>query len=205
MTRAIPQLFKRALIAGPVRPYRTVAALTVATLTLSAAAAVQVQAQATAPPQLDLFSLLAALLTPQSIAISAAAPAPVEAPPPPPVDDSFMRPVDGEMLSGFGRRSDGWHSGLDLRGRTGDPIHASRKGTVTGQACGRGYGVCSMIDHGGGITTLYAHMSRKEVSGGPVERGQVIGYVGCTGSCETPHVHFEVRQSGVRMDPLSYL
>ncbi|CAN5852628.1 hypothetical protein BH23ACT12_BH23ACT12_06270 [soil metagenome] len=55
------------------------------------------------------------------------------------------------------------------------------------------------------LATLYAHMSRKLVSAGPVDRGQVIGFVGCTGSCETPHIHFEIRQNGVRVDQLGYL
>lgn len=210
MTRAIPHLFTRARRRDPRpdqasrRPFRTVGALTVAALTMSTAAAVQVQAAPT--PTFDLFALLTALLTPPPIAISAQAPpAPAEPPPPAPVDESFMLPVEGEFLSGFGGRSDGWHSGIDLRGRTGDPIHASKRGTLLGGGCGTGYGVCSMIDHGNGVTTLYAHMSRKEIRSGPVERGQVIGYVGCTGSCETPHVHFEVRQDDVRMDPQGYL
>ena len=136
--------------------------------------------------------------------VAAIKPLPV-APPPPPVDDSYLRPVGGEFLSGFGARSDGMHTGVDLRGRTGEPIVASRKGTVSGAACGSGYGICTMIDHGDGITTLYAHMSLKVLAGGSVERGQVIGLVGCTGSCETPHVHFEVRLNGVRVDPIFYL
>lgn len=123
-----------------------------------------------------------------------------------PVSDSgYLRPVGGEFLSGFGVRSDGMHTGIDLRGRTGEPILASRSGTVSGAACGSGYGICSMIDHGGGVTTLYAHMSLKVVTGGHVERGQVIGLVGCTGSCESPHLHFEVRLNGARVDPVFYL
>lgn len=133
------------------------------------------------------------------------APAPLA--PPPAVDSGtgYLRPVGGEFLSGFGVRSDGMHTGNDLRGRTGEPILASQSGTVSGAACGSGYGICTMIDHGGGVTTLYAHMSVKVVAGGTVERGQVIGLVGCTGSCETPHVHFEVRLNGARVDPLLYL
>jgi murein DD-endopeptidase MepM/ murein hydrolase activator NlpD len=131
---------------------------------------------------------------------------PLSAPPvPPSVDSSYLRPVGGELMSGFGARSDGMHTGVDLRGRTGDPILASRRGTVSAAACGSGYGICTMIDHGGGVTTLYAHMSLKVLTGGPVERGQVIGLVGCTGSCEAPHVHFEVRLNGVRVDPIFYL
>ncbi len=133
------------------------------------------------------------------------APAPLA--PQPRVDSGsgYLRPVGGEFLSGFGVRSDGMHTGIDLRGRTGEPILASQSGTVSGAACGSGYGICTLIDHGGGVTTLYAHMSVKVVAGGTVERGQVIGLVGCTGSCETPHVHFEVRLNGARVDPIFYL
>jgi murein DD-endopeptidase MepM/ murein hydrolase activator NlpD len=137
--------------------------------------------------------------------VAAVKPFPLAPPPPAPVDSSYLRPVGGELMSGFGARSDGMHTGVDLRGRTGEPILASRKGTVSGAACGSGYGICTMIDHGGGVTTLYAHMSLKVLAGGSVERGQVIGLVGCTGSCESPHVHFEVRLNGVRVDPAFYL
>ena len=140
--------------------------------------------------------------------VAAVNPLPVDAPPPPPspaTDSNHLRPVGGELMSGFGVRSDGMHTGVDLRGRTGDPILASRKGTVSGAACGSGYGICRMIDHGGGVTTLYAHMNLKVLTGSSVERGQVIGLVGCTGSCESPHLHFEVRLNGVRVDPLLYL
>ncbi|HKY47736.1 MAG TPA: M23 family metallopeptidase, partial [Acidimicrobiia bacterium] len=60
--------------------------------------------------------------------------------------------------------------------------------------------------HGGGMSTLYAHQSSIAVSVGEVvTRGEVIGYVGCTGSCTGPHLHFEVRLSGVPVDPLQYL
>lgn len=137
--------------------------------------------------------------------VAAIRPLPAAPAPPLSLDSSYLRPVGGELMSGFGSRSDGMHTGVDLRGRTGDPVLASRKGTVSGAACGSGYGICTMIDHGGGVTTLYAHLSLKVLTAGPVERGQVIGLVGCTGSCEAPHVHFEVRVHGVRVDPLFYL
>jgi murein DD-endopeptidase MepM/ murein hydrolase activator NlpD len=69
-----------------------------------------------------------------------------------------------------------------------------------------GYGRAVVIDHGGGITTLYAHQSQMAVSvGQTVDRGQVVGHVGCSGSCTGPHLHFEVRKSGVPVDPLGYL
>ncbi|MDQ4148951.1 MAG: peptidoglycan DD-metalloendopeptidase family protein [Actinomycetota bacterium] len=117
----------------------------------------------------------------------------------------FMRPVAGRITSGFGRRWGRAHTGVDMDGSTGDPIRAAKAGRILGVSCGGGYGNCTVIDHGGGITTLYAHMSRKAVSGGTVERGQVIGYVGCTGSCTGSHLHFEVRVNGAPQNPMRYL
>jgi murein DD-endopeptidase MepM/ murein hydrolase activator NlpD len=199
MTRA-PESYVRARL-----PLRATAALCIV---LSIGALLPGASHAAAAPEFDLVALLTALLLPPAIAVSAplaAAPPKALPTPPDPVDDSFLQPVDGEFLSGFGPRADGMHSGLDLRGRTGDPIRASRGGSIWAQACGSGYGICTIVDHGSGLSTLYAHMSSKTVGSGRVERGQVIGLVGCTGSCETPHVHFEVRENGVRMDPLRYL
>ena len=117
----------------------------------------------------------------------------------------FIRPVAGRVTSGFGRRWGRAHTGVDMDGSTGDPIRAAKSGTIIGVACGGGYGNCSIIDHGGGVTTLYAHMSRKAVGGGPVKQGQVIGYVGCTGSCTGSHLHFEVRVNGAPRNPMGYL
>jgi murein DD-endopeptidase MepM/ murein hydrolase activator NlpD len=97
------------------------------------------------------------------------------------------------------------HTGVDMDGNTGQPIRAAKSGRILGVACGGGYGNCTVIDHGGGVSTLYAHMSRKAVSGGSVERGQVIGYVGCTGSCTGSHLHFEVRVNGNPRNPMGYL
>lgn len=202
MTRAIPPLLQRARVRTRSR------FLPVALATLAAGPALMGSASASVIPKLDLAALLTALLTPPAVIAPTPVVQTVPEPLPAPVapeDDSFLLPVAGEFLSGFGSRSDGMHTGIDLRGATGDPIQAAKKGVVIRQACGSGYGTCTMIDHGGGLTTLYAHMSRKLVSAGPVNRGQVIGFVGCTGSCETPHVHFEIRQDGVRMDPLGYL
>lgn len=153
----------------------------------------------------NLVGLLQTLLKPAT-APAAPAPARLEIPASLVVaDDSYLRPIEGEMLSGFGPRSDGMHTGMDIRGATGTPIRATRKGVILSGPCGSGYGTCSMIDHGGGITSLYAHMSRKQPNIGLVDRGQVIGYVGCTGSCETPQLHFEIRQNGVRKDPAGFL
>jgi murein DD-endopeptidase MepM/ murein hydrolase activator NlpD len=117
----------------------------------------------------------------------------------------FVRPVAGGVTSPYGRRWGRAHTGVDMDGNTGDPIRAVKDGTVLGVSCGGGYGLCTLIDHGGGIVTLYAHMSRKTVSGGRVSRGQVIGYVGCSGSCTGSHLHFEVRVNGAPRNPMSYL
>jgi murein DD-endopeptidase MepM/ murein hydrolase activator NlpD len=65
-----------------------------------------------------------------------------------------------------------------------------------------GYGTFVIIDHGGGLATAYGHQSRSRRSGGRASRrGQVIGYVGCTGHCFGPHLHFEVRINGSRRRP----
>lgn len=117
----------------------------------------------------------------------------------------WVRPVNGRVTSGFGRRWGRAHTGVDLDGSTGDPIRAAKDGTVLGVNCGGGYGRCTIIDHGGGVTTLYAHMSRKSVSGGSVKAGQVIGSVGCTGSCTGSHLHFEVRINGTPRNPMNYI
>ncbi|MEO7803144.1 MAG: peptidoglycan DD-metalloendopeptidase family protein [Actinomycetota bacterium] len=117
----------------------------------------------------------------------------------------FVWPLRGAVTSPYGRRWGGFHSGIDIDGNTGNPIVASKAGTIAGVTCGSGYGICTVIDHGGGVSTLYAHQSRKAVSGGHVNQGQVIGYVGCTGSCTGSHLHFEVRVNGSPQNPRNFL
>ena len=114
-------------------------------------------------------------------------------------------PLNGPMGSPFGPRGGGFHYGIDILAPTGTPIRAARDGTVAGVSCGTGYGICTIIDHGGGVATLYAHMSRKIVTGGHVSAGEVIGLVGCTGYCSGPHLHCEVRINGSPRNPRSYL
>jgi murein DD-endopeptidase MepM/ murein hydrolase activator NlpD len=114
-------------------------------------------------------------------------------------------PVHGIITSPFGPRVGGFHYGIDIAAPTGTPIHAAKSGTVLSISCGSGYGICTIIDHGGGIETLYAHQSRKIIQGGPVTQGEVIGLVGCTGDCTGPHVHFEVRVNGTPHNPIQYL
>ncbi len=121
-------------------------------------------------------------------------------------------PVNGAVGSPFGYRVHPilgvkrLHTGVDINAASGAPIVASGAGTVILAQTYGGYGRAVVIDHGGGLTTLYAHQSQMAVSvGEEVSRGEVIGYVGCSGSCTGPHLHFEVRVSGVPVDPLGYL
>lgn len=117
-------------------------------------------------------------------------------------------PVRGPITSPFGPRPSlgGFHYGIDIGAPTGTPIHAAKAGVIASVNCGTGYGICTIVDHGGGLTTLYAHQSRTvSVAGAHVAQGQVIGYVGCTGFCTGPHLHFEVRIDGVPHNPILYL
>jgi murein DD-endopeptidase MepM/ murein hydrolase activator NlpD len=121
-------------------------------------------------------------------------------------------PIIGRVSSPFGYRVHPilgvrkLHTGIDISGSTGTPISAAADGTVILSQTYGGYGRAVVIDHGGGMATLYAHQSSIAVSvGDVVSRGEVIGYVGCTGSCTGPHLHFEVRLNGVPVDPMQYL
>jgi murein DD-endopeptidase MepM/ murein hydrolase activator NlpD len=110
------------------------------------------------------------------------------------------------VTSGFGWRWGRMHEGIDIAAPFGAPIHAAAAGTVI--YCGwlGGYGNLIVIDHGGGLATAYGHQSSLAVGcGTSVGQGQVVGYVGCTGHCFGPHVHFEVRVNGSPVDPLGYL
>jgi murein DD-endopeptidase MepM/ murein hydrolase activator NlpD len=98
------------------------------------------------------------------------------------------------------------HEGIDIGVAYGTPIHAAAAGRVIYCGWEEGYGNLTVIDHGNGIATAYGHQSSIAVScGEDVSQGQVIGYVGCTGHCTGPHLHFEVRVNGSPVDPLGYL
>jgi murein DD-endopeptidase MepM/ murein hydrolase activator NlpD len=125
---------------------------------------------------------------------------------------AFNWPADGPVTSSFGWRQHpiygGWrmHTGIDLGAGYGQPIRASDGGTVIYSGWCGGYGNLVMIDHGKGITTLYGHCSSISVSNGQsVSKGQVIARVGSTGNSTGPHLHFEVRQNGVPINPWGYL
>src|SRR4051812_28813225 len=115
-------------------------------------------------------------------------------------------PVSGPITSPFGWRWGRMHQGIDIGASSGTPIHAAAAGTVIYCGWEQGYGNFVVIDHGGGLATAYGHQSQIAVScGEQVSQGQVIGYVGCTGHCFGPHLHFEVRVDGGARDPLGYL
>ena len=117
----------------------------------------------------------------------------------------FIWPVSGPVVSGFGMRWGRMHEGIDIAAGYGSPIRAAASGQVIYAGWMGGYGNLIIIDHGNGIATAYAHQSSFAVGGGVVSQGQTIGYIGCTGHCYGPHLHFEVRVNGAAVDPLGYL
>ena len=121
-------------------------------------------------------------------------------------DSGFIWPINGGITSPYGERWGRMHTGIDIDGSTGDPVVASKSGRVIMASSYSGYGNAVIIDHGGGFSTLYGHLSAFEVSGGQdVSQGEIIGRVGCTGSCTGDHLHFEVRVNGSPRNPLDYL
>jgi murein DD-endopeptidase MepM/ murein hydrolase activator NlpD len=118
----------------------------------------------------------------------------------------FIWPVNGPVVSPFGMRWGRLHAGIDIAVPSGTPIRAAKSGTVALAAPYGGYGNYTCIDHGGGVSSCYAHQSSFAVgTGESVSQGQVIGYSDCTGSCLGPHLHFEIRINGTPVDPLGYL
>lgn len=116
-------------------------------------------------------------------------------------------PVDGVMTSPYGVRLRGWspgmHHGVDVAAPTGTPIRAMKNGRVEHAGAWGGYGLSVVIDHGRNVRTLYAHMSRIDVSAGQrVRGGDVIGAVGATGNATGPHLHFEIWRWGRTEDPV---
>jgi murein DD-endopeptidase MepM/ murein hydrolase activator NlpD len=118
----------------------------------------------------------------------------------------FIWPVGGSVTSPFGMRWGRMHEGIDIAVPAGTPIKAADSGTVAIAAPTGGYGNYTCVNHGGGLSTCYAHQSSFAVGvGDSVSQGQVIGSVGCTGSCFGDHLHFEVRVDGAAVDPMGYL
>lgn len=98
------------------------------------------------------------------------------------------------------------HTGVDLSAASGTPVVAALDGTARVVHALTGYGLHVIIDHGGGLTTLYGHLDSVAVSDGEsVSTGERIGTVGSTGNSTGPHLHFEVRRDGVAVDPQDYV
>ena len=128
------------------------------------------------------------------------------------VSGKMMDPVQGPITSQFGNRFhpvlgySRFHSGTDFGVDTGTPIQAAETGIVIFAGWYGGYGNAVILDHGGGLTTLYGHASRLNVSEGEtVKKGDAIAAVGTTGLSTGPHLHFEVRLNGEPVDPMNYL
>jgi murein DD-endopeptidase MepM/ murein hydrolase activator NlpD len=116
---------------------------------------------------------------------------------------AFAWPVVGQITQAYREK----HPALDLGAPYGSPVYAAQAGTVTHSGWARtGYGYTVILDHGEGMQSLYSHMKGAWVTvGQKVERGQLIGEVGSTGHSTGPHVHFEIRVDGKRVDPSGYL
>jgi len=119
---------------------------------------------------------------------------------------------DVDMSSPFGMRMDPFvrgpaiHTGIDLRGDTGDPVRATANGRVTTASWQGGYGKMVEIDHGNGLSTRYGHMSVIDVKvGDQVRIGQTIGKIGSTGRSTGPHLHYETRINDEAVDPQRFL
>ncbi len=143
-----------------------------------------------------------------------AAEAPPPPPPPPPPEQSteaLQWPANGPKTSDYGWRTHPifgtrrFHAGIDIGAGYGSAVVAAGTGTIVFVGMKGGYGNTVIVDHGGGIATLYAHQSQLAVgSGESVRRGEVVGYVGSTGYSTGPHLHFEVRVNGTPVDPMGY-
>lgn len=122
-------------------------------------------------------------------------------------------PVQGRLESGFGGRrnpfggsSYEFHPGQDIVAAWGSPVIAGAGGKVAFAGWQNGYGRLVVIDHGGGLTTRYGHLSHLDVSVGQMlKRGEFLGRVGSTGRSTGPHLHYEIRINEQPVDPLQYL
>ena len=121
-------------------------------------------------------------------------------------------PIQGKLISGYGRQKNTefntytFNSGIDISAPLGQVVHASGSGEVIYTGNIKGYGQIIIIDHGGRVTTLYAHLSKILVDiGGKVKKGQIVGQVGDSGGVSSTRLHFEVRVEGKPTDPMNWL
>jgi len=122
------------------------------------------------------------------------------------------KPVTGSVSSWFGKRRDplnnqkAFHEGIDLRGKTGEPVKATAAGTVVFAGINGGYGKCVKIDHGNGYTTSFAHLHNYHLKKGDrVSRGQTIGLVGNSGRSTGAHLHYEIGYKGKPVNPTTFM
>jgi len=129
-------------------------------------------------------------------------------------DRPSLWPVDGRLImSSYGQRSDpfsgegAFHKGVDISAPSGESVRATADGIVIhAEWANGGYGRLIVIDHGGGIQTYYAHLSKIYVrTGQDVRRGDMVGAVGSSGRVTAPHLHYEVRIGGAPVNPYIYL
>ena len=129
-----------------------------------------------------------------------------------PGQGTWVWPTSGSITSPFGYRthpiygSTRLHAGVDIGAGWGTPIVAANTGLVIAAYCSAGgYGCRIVLDHGGGMASLYAHQSSFAVAeGSVVTAGDVIGYIGSTGASTGPHLHFEIRREGVPENPMAH-
>lgn len=122
-------------------------------------------------------------------------------------------PVEGRILSGFAQRTDpfsgegAFHKGVDISAPTGTPVRNTADGVVlSAEPNSGGYGRLVIVDHGGGVHTYYAHLSKLLVHAGQeIRRGDMVGLVGTSGRTTAPHLHYEVRVGGAPLNPYRYL
>lgn len=121
-------------------------------------------------------------------------------------------PVDGRLMGPFGMRTDPFngegefHTGVDISSPMGTPVHVTADGIVVYADMRNGYGKLIVVQHGGGMETYYAHLSKYFVHvGQEVRRGDTIAAVGATGRVTAPHLHYEVRIGGGPVNPYRYL
>ena len=129
-----------------------------------------------------------------------------------PDNGEFLRPVTGPITSPYGPRihpvtgKNSFHKGIDYGNGYGHPIKSTKSGVVDYSGWMSGYGNVVIVNHGGGVQSLYAHCQDLSVSvGQSVDRGQVVGTVGSTGMSTGPHLHFEIRINGQPQDPYGYI
>lgn len=124
----------------------------------------------------------------------------------------YVRPVNGRITSPYGYRIhpiygvNKMHTGIDYAASQGTPVVSVKSGTVILRQYNSSYGNYIIVDHGGGVSSLYAHLSGFAISyGQSVNQGQKIGYIGSTGASTGPHLHFEIRINGSHVNPANYV